>query len=91
MRVFIGLALAALCACSQRADERPADPVEIASEYMQQREGGSRPGISRRPIVHDRGTYWTVEYELDPGWIGGAPKLVIDKRTRRVVREFGEQ
>jgi hypothetical protein len=47
--------------------------------------------IRTPPIVHDKGTFWEVEYQLPEGTIGGTPVVLIDKATLRVIRAYRTQ
>jgi hypothetical protein len=46
---------------------------------------------SRPSIVKEGRTLVVVGFLLPPGAAGGAPTVIIDKRSRRVVDAFGEQ
>jgi hypothetical protein len=83
-----------LCAVISACGEHDLDrngAIAVADEYL--RSSGpsnvAMPFID--PVATDRGTYWSVKYDLKDGWNGGAPTVEVDKRTRAVLRQYGDQ
>jgi hypothetical protein len=46
---------------------------------------------NKKLVVKDEGDHWEVTYELPEDMIGGAPVVIIDKRTMQVIRSFRTQ
>ena len=48
--------------------------------------------LTKHPqVIHDKGGFWEVEYELPRGVIGGTPVVVIEKTSLTVLRSFHTQ
>ena len=44
-----------------------------------------------RIVIRSMGDHWEVSYELPSDMLGGAPVVLIDKRTGVVIRSFRTQ
>ena len=58
-------------------------PVEIARAYIAKARPDWARALRLTPVVLDRGDKWQVTFEPD-----GAPVIMIDKQTRKVVDAF---
>ena len=45
----------------------------------------------KRAVARTIGDQWEVTYELPEGMLGGAPVVLVDKKTGRVIRSFRTQ
>ena len=92
MRSFIPLLMFITASCANSHEIGKEEALAIADNYA--RSMGHSPNVEmpyHSPVATDHGTHWTVEYQLQAGWMGGAPRLDIDKRSGRVIRDRGEQ
>lgn len=46
---------------------------------------------NKKPVLTDSGANWEFTYELPENMAGGAPVVIIDKRTMKVIRSFRTQ
>ena len=44
-----------------------------------------------KPVIKDEGDYWNFYYELPSTMMGGAPVVLIDKRTLKIIRSYMTQ
>jgi hypothetical protein len=80
-----------IMACSSSEEMSQNEAISIADNYLRQKGPGNVEMPYHSPIATDHGSFWTVKYELRAGWMGNHPQLDIDKTTRRVIRDYGEQ
>jgi len=45
----------------------------------------------KKPVLQDMGDHWEFTYELPPTMLGGAPVVVIDKRTKSISHIYRTQ
>ncbi len=45
----------------------------------------------KKPVLQDMGDHWEFTYELPPTMLGGAPVVVIDKRTNSISHIYRTQ
>ena len=45
----------------------------------------------KKPVLQDRGDHWEFTYELPPTMLGGAPVVVIDKKTNSISHIYRTQ
>ena len=45
----------------------------------------------KKPILTDKGEYWEYTYELPAHMLGGAPVVIIDKKTKSISRIYRTQ
>jgi hypothetical protein len=74
----------------RKQDLTAAEAVVIADASFTREFPGDRRAI-RRPFASDQNKYWLVEYDLPPGYAGGTPTFIIDKRSREIITTFSDQ
>ena len=76
------------------ANESMARPkcnfMAVAKEYIEKRYP-SFDAAGLKLLVSENENQWELRYELPAGMLGGAPVIVIDKKTCRVVHSSHEQ
>ena len=45
----------------------------------------------KKPLLKDEGDNWEFTYQLPDDMIGGAPVIIIDKRTMKIIRTYRTQ
>jgi len=45
----------------------------------------------KKLVLYDEGDHWEVTYELPENMVGGAPVVVIDKQTMKVITSYRTQ
>lgn len=91
LALFSGLALVACM--SLRAEQMTAkekEALRIGEKYI----SVHYTDFDQRNkdiVIKDAGDRWEVTYELPEDMIGGAPVVIIDKRTMEVVNSFRTQ
>ena len=45
----------------------------------------------KKPVLRDMGDHWEFTYELPPTMLGGAPVVIIDKRTKSISHIYRTQ
>lgn len=45
----------------------------------------------KKPTLTDQGDHWEFTYELPEDMIGGAPVVIIDKQTKKIIRSYRTQ
>jgi len=45
----------------------------------------------KKPVLQDMGDHWEFTYELPPTMLGGAPVVVIDKKTKSISHIYRTQ
>jgi hypothetical protein len=63
----------------------------IASSYLREHHPDWTDGFTLPDVVYDCGEYWVYTYELPKRMLGGTPVVLIDKKTRAVIRAYHEQ
>ena len=91
--ILVLATMSLLGACGVQREDAAAhkeDALRVAEIYVEQK----YPDLNRailKPRLADHGKYWLVAYDLPAGMAGGAPKLVIEKGTGKVVVAFEDQ
>lgn len=71
-------------------DTDQAAVIRVAEKFVSERYADFDK-TNKKLVVKDAGDYWEATYELPEDMIGGAPVLIIDKRTKEVIRSFRTQ
>lgn len=45
----------------------------------------------KHPVVEDDGDTWKFYYDLGVGMIGGTPVVIIDKKTKEIIKIYRTQ
>ena len=45
----------------------------------------------KKPVLKDMGEHWEFTYELPPTMLGGAPVVIIDKKTKSIREIYRTQ
>ena len=45
----------------------------------------------KKPVLKDMGEHWEFTYELPPTMLGGAPVVIIDKKTKSISQIYRTQ
>ena len=45
----------------------------------------------KKPVLHDMGDHWEFTYQLPPTMLGGAPVVIIDKKTKSISQIYRTQ
>lgn len=70
--------------------EKENDAQSIAENFIADRyKDFDKQG--KKPTLTDRGDHWEFTYELPEDMIGGAPVVIVDKRTMKIVRSYRTQ
>lgn len=87
------LGLVAFACSNLRAEQVSTNEAEartIAEKFVADR----YPDFDNRkkkPVLKDGGDHWEFTYELPDDMIGGAPVVIIDKRTKKIIRSYRTQ
>jgi hypothetical protein len=45
----------------------------------------------KKPVLKDMGEHWEFTYQLPPTMLGGAPVVIIDKKTKSISQIYRTQ
>jgi hypothetical protein len=93
--IFDGLLLLALFPLSSEGADKAMITTEcqvvwIANSYVAEH----YPDFDLahyKPLVHDKGAVWLVDYEIPDGVIGGTPVVEIEKGANAFIRSYHTQ
>jgi hypothetical protein len=85
------LTVLALTGCHQapQGELTREEAIELAREYAAREMPGTN--LAGPPVVRESPSAWIVRFDPPAGFAGGATQVEIDKRTRHVIKAFGEQ
>ena len=66
------------------------DFFKIAQDYIAKQFPFFEP-TGKTLVVSESGNLWELTYKLPEYMLGGAPTIIIDKRTCEIVDAFGTQ
>jgi len=88
----IGMVLG-LVACAAFGDSHMDDKatvIKVAEKFVSEWHA-DYDTTNRKLVIEDKGEYWEAYYELPEDMNGGSPVMIIDKRTKEVIRSFRTQ
>lgn len=87
------LALVVIACSSLRAEQMTAkekEALSVAEKFVANRYADFDKR-NKKPVLKDAGDHWEFTYELPEDMIGGAPVIIIDKRTMQIIRSYRTQ
>ena len=84
------LGLSACAAFGEFLMDDQATVIKVAEKYVSEWHA-DYDTTNTKLVIKDTGEYWRAYYELPEGMVGGSPVMIIDKRTKEVIRSFRTQ